>query len=66
MPLPQAVNEPVDAFLYAVMSETKGGSTLPPLKDALLRAETIHEALVSIASKEGTGPVQFAGRTADS
>lgn len=52
----------VTAALYAVASETKRGATLPPLRDALLRAQVIHESLVSFASRGESAPVQFSGQ----
>jgi CRISPR-associated protein Csb2 len=55
----------VDAVLFAVMSETRSGTTLPPLKDAARRAAMIHKALVSIGSRLSANPTQLSGRTSD-
>ncbi len=45
------------AVVYALSSETRSGSTLPPLRDAVRRCDAIHKALV-----RSTGPSQFAQR----
>ncbi len=51
---------PVTAVLYAVASETRAGTTLPPLSHALRRAEVVHQSLVALTPKDGR-VVQFAG-----
>lgn len=40
----------ITAVLFAVASETRAGRTLPPLKDALRRADRVHQTLVSLSN----------------
>ncbi|CAN5772459.1 hypothetical protein BH09MYX1_BH09MYX1_36730 [soil metagenome] len=48
--------------LLALASDTKGGTSLPPITDALWRMEALHDALVSDFATQGQPSLVFVGK----